>query len=42
MKKNFSKLLQKHIKKSVSEVVADQMTDTANENIAISNPKKEL
>ena len=42
MKKFFSKLLQKLIKKSLSEVVADQMTDTANENITSSNPKKEL
>ena len=42
MKKIFGKLLQKLIKKSVSEVVADQMPDTANENITSSNPKKEL
>ena len=42
MKKFFGKLLQKLIKKSVSEVVADQMPDTANENITSSNPKKEL
>ena len=42
MKKIFSKLLQKLIKKSVSGVVADQIPDTANENITSSNPKKEL
>lgn len=42
MKKFFGKLLQKLIKKSVSEVVADQMPDAANENITSSNPKKEL